>query len=564
MAWNYAYTSAIWLPLGTILLFLALATYVWHRRSVPGVLPFTFALLFGALWAAGSALEYAAVDLAAKITWIKFQTAWQLPAVTAITCFVLEYAWPGRWLTRRNLILLSIVPLLIVLATLTDDLHHLLWNGFSSWNGSVIPQLGYLGWMAIVYSFGLVFLTLIVLGWLFLHSPQHRWPVAIMIAGHIGVRTIFVLDNADLLRAALPLDLLGLAFISLMYAIALFGFRLFDPIPLARQSAIEQMRDGMLVLDPQRRVVSLNPSAERILGASLKQVQGKLIEEMFPMLPDLNSSLTGAGIQSKSIEMNVGPGDETRFYEFEFSQLYDFRCLPVGCLFLLHDVTEQRRSQAQLLEQQRALAMLQEREQLAHELHDGIGQVLGYVKMQASAARGRLAQGQNEAADSQLAQLVAVAQDAHANVREYILGAKIGESSPFGFLPNLRWYLQRFSEQYLLHTELIAPPDWNDEALEATVAAQLLRIIQESLSNARKHALAQCVQVCLEREDGRARVIVQDDGVGFDPVSLKKDQPDHYGLRFMRERAGQIGGRVEIQSASGAGTRILIDVPVKG
>jgi signal transduction histidine kinase len=123
--------------------------------------------------------------------------------------------------------------------------------------------------------------------------------------------------------------------------------------------------------------------------------------------------------------------------------------------------------------------------------------------------------------------------------------------------------LQRFSEQYLLRTELIAPPDWNDEALEATAAAQLLRIIQESLSNARKHSQAQHVQVRLEVEDSHARVVVEDNGVGFDPDSLKKGQPDHYGLRFMRERAEQIGGHLQVQSASGKGTRVEVEVPVK-
>ena len=120
--------------------------------------------------------------------------------------------------------------------------------------------------MAISYSFGLVILKLIVFTWLFLHSPQHRWPVAIMVTGHIGVRALYVLEKANSIHSILPLDVLGLAFIVLMYAIALFGFRIFDPIALARQTAIAQLRDGMLVLDPQGRVVSLNPAAERILS----------------------------------------------------------------------------------------------------------------------------------------------------------------------------------------------------------------------------------------------------------------------------------------------------------
>jgi signal transduction histidine kinase len=65
------------------------------------------------------------------------------------------------------------------------------------------------------------------------------------------------------------------------------------------------------------------------------------------------------------------------------------------------------------------------------------------------------------------------------------MGNKLTASDQPGFLPALRLYLQRFSEQYALRTELIEPPDWSDEFLEATVEAQLLRVIQEALTNAR-------------------------------------------------------------------------------
>ena len=233
-------------------------------------------------------------------------------------------------------------------------------------------------------------------------------------------------------------------------------------------------------------------------------------------------------------------------------------------MLLLRDVSEQKRAQAQIVEQQRALAMLQEREHLARELHDGVGQVLGYVKMQAQAARDRLAQDQKAAADSQLAQLVTVAQDAHADVREYILGARSAVAGQPGFLPALREYMKRFSENYDLRAELIEPPNWSDDILEATVAAQLLRVIQEALTNARKHARAHCVQVTIHFDGQRAQGFVQDDGVGFDPSLLATTEGQKYGLGFMRERAEEVGGSVVIHSAPGRGTRVVVEVPVRG
>jgi hypothetical protein len=100
--WNYAYTPYFWPSAGTALLLLGLATYSWRRHGVASALPLMIGCLFGAAYAAGSVMEYAAADLATKIFWSKSQTWFQMPIVFAVTCFILEYAWPGRWLTRWN------------------------------------------------------------------------------------------------------------------------------------------------------------------------------------------------------------------------------------------------------------------------------------------------------------------------------------------------------------------------------------------------------------------------------------------------------------------------------
>jgi signal transduction histidine kinase len=326
--------------------------------------------------------------------------------------------------------------------------------------------------------------------------------------------------------------------------------------------AIEQMREGMVVLDTGWRALRLNPAAAAILGVPAARARGKTWVELLPSHPDPRECL-GSG--ATPIEVNLGSdaaaGAGGRHYTLALTPLTDHRAVTLGYLLLLHDVTEQRRAQARIVEQQRALAMLQEREQLARELHDGIGQVLGYVKMQAQAARDRLTRDQVAAADADLAQLVAVAQDAHADVREYILGARTPAAAEPGFLPALQHYLERFSQQYGLRTELIAPPDWSDEVLEPTVEAQLLRIIQEGLTNARKHAKAHGVQVSVQLSTDHAQVTVQDDGVGFDLALLATAEGQKYGLGFMRERAHEVGGSVEIRSSPGAGTQVLVTVP---
>jgi signal transduction histidine kinase len=561
MNWNYAYTPKIWLPFFTVLLLIALAVYSGRRRNVPGATWLMIVCIIGAAWATCWGMEAAALDLANKIIWVKVQGVLNCPIITTITCFFLEYAWPGRWLTRRNLILLSIPCLLVLGLALTNDRYHLLWLGFVL-DDKTIPLRSPINWMVVVYAFvGLELLNVIVFAWLFRHSPQHRWPVALMLIGQIVGRLAYILDATRVLHSGLPINVLGMDFEFLIYSIGLYGFRILDPIPLARQTTIEQLQTGMLVLDPQWRVVSANPAASAILGLSLKRLLNYPIQELIPAWTQLPRDLQTAG--ADRMEISLGTGPETRCYQLEVSALKDWRGLEVGRLLLLQDVTDQRRAQALIAEQQRALAMLQEREHLARELHDGIGQVLGYVKMQAQSARDRLALDQKAAADSQLAQLVRVAQDAHADVREYILGAKSAVSGQPGFLSVLREYLKRFSENYDLRAGLIEPPNWSDDVLEATVGVQLLRVIQEALTNARKHARAHCVQVTIHLDGKRVQGIVQDDGVGFDPALLATAEGQKYGLGFMRERAEEVGGSVVIHSAPGQGTRMVVEVPVR-
>ena len=562
MAGDYAYTLQIWPYLLTVALLFALAAFSWRRRTVPGALPFAVACLFALAWVAGAAAESMALDPAAKVAWFKFQAVWQLPTITAVTCFILEYANPGRWLTRRTLILLSIPPLLGLALVLTHDLQHWQWLGFSV-GTSVVPLRGPGFWVMFAYSLGLMLVNLIAFAWLFVRSPRHRLPVALMLVGHIVARSLNALEVAGS-QAILGWDpfLVTIAMPFGIYAIALFGFRIFDPVPAAGRAAIEQMREGMVVFDTGWRALSLNPAATAVLGVSAARARGKTWAELLPSCPDAGQCL-GAG--RTPIEVNLGSdaaaGGGARRYTLALTPLTDHRAVTMGYLLLLHDVTEQRWAQAQMVEQQRALAMLHEREQLARELHDGIGQVLGYVKMQAQASRDRLARDQVAAADADLAQLVSVAQDAHADVREYILGARTPAAAEAGFLPVLRQYLQRFSQQYGLQAELIAPPDWSDEVLEPTVEAQLLRIIQEALTNARKHAKAGGVRVSVQHIGDYVQVAVQDDGVGFDPALLATAEGQKYGLGFMRERAQEVGGSVEIVSAPGAGTQVLVSVP---
>jgi PAS domain S-box-containing protein len=562
MDWPYHYTPYVWPLLATTAFIWLLGLYGWRRRSVPGAVYFVLLQFLGGLWALFSALQLSSSDFAVKFFWWRLEVSTMALAVTANFCFVVAYAGLGKWLTRRNLALLALPPLALILLTCTNELHHWMWT-------EVVPG-DYLRvvfgpgiWSFLAFYFLLYFVPMGVLLWLFVRSPLFRWPVALILVGQQPQRIVFFL-GAFGLALRWPFDPLVLTFnvAAIAYALALFRFRIFNVVPLARESVVERMNDGMLVVDAIGRIADLNPAAQDLLNAPRSETIGQAARQALGAYPPLQRLLDDPSLTRTEIQA----GADSRWYAAHLSPLLDPRGFRLGQLLLLHDVTDQKRAQAQLLEQQRVVATLQERQRLARELHDSVGQVLGYVSMQAQAIRQWVHDGEAALAEAQLARLANVAQDAHADIRASILSLKAGSAPEWSFLAALRQQLVSFSDHYGISAELTIPPDLDvAQAFEPGVGVQLLRVIQEAMTNARKHGRAGCVQVAFELRDGEVRIIVADDGRGFDADQLASgaSQGDHFGLAFMRERMAHIGGCLTVHSRPGAGAQVVLQVPIR-
>ena len=556
MSGGYAYTPSIWPTAVTIIVLIGLAVYAGRARSVPGALPFMIGCLFVMMMGTSLLMTYLAVDPETKILWFRLEAALFLPSSTAITCFVLEYAWPGRWLTRRTLILLSIVPLLGTFYFLTAGTLIQPVPDFQL-GETVGVRTSPLSSIFVVYSLALTLVNLIVFAWLFVQSPRHRWPVALMAVSQIAMRVVLFGEWPLIGAQVYTVPVFALPFLA--YAIALFGFRIFDPISLARQTAIDQLHAGMLVLDRQGQLVSLNPAGERILGVSEKQAKGLPVKELLPAYPE------GQPVEPGEFDIAIDPqaGQGARQYTLSLSPLRDWRGLEAGRLLMLRDVTEQKQAQDQIIEQQRELAALGERERMARDLHDSLGQVLGYASFQVDAAAKLSRDGQGETAAAQLERLGSVMRDAHGDVRQFILDLRSAPSPQQPFFDLVRQYLEGFTSNYDIQTHLSIDAALGDEPFSPDAQLSVLRLIQESLWNARKHAQARHVQVTFAAQEERVRMTVEDDGCGFVAEGGAIPGGQHFGLQSMRERAEQLGGSLQIQSAPGAGTRVVLEVPRK-
>jgi signal transduction histidine kinase len=207
------------------------------------------------------------------------------------------------------------------------------------------------------------------------------------------------------------------------------------------------------------------------------------------------------------------------------------------------------------------LATLEERDRIARELHDNLAQVLGYLSMKAAGGRELLLRGDVTRLDADLQEMGEAADEGYLDVREAILGLRTSPDAHGGLRGALEQYLEKFSRQSGV-TARLEMPETADAAVAPAVEIQIVRVIQEALTNVRKHARAANAWVSLERDDERIRVTVRDDGHGFTADRAERQAPEGYGLVMMRERLTSIGGQVALKSAPGKGTTIVAEVPL--
>ncbi|MDR7448021.1 MAG: histidine kinase [Armatimonadota bacterium] len=217
---------------------------------------------------------------------------------------------------------------------------------------------------------------------------------------------------------------------------------------------------------------------------------------------------------------------------------------------------------ARLQGQVRSLAVAEERERIARELHDSVGQVLGYVNTKVQAVKLLLEAGKLPEALAQLGQLEDAARTSYADLREAILGLRTEISPHCRLVDALREYVSRFSELSGVETRLLVEGDPAAYLVDPPVELHLIRIVQEALANVRKHARARRAWVWLVERGGTLMVSVSDDGVGFDPARVGGGLWPRFGLQTMRERAEAIGGSFAVRRRDGGGTVVSVSLPV--
>jgi len=358
MTWNYTpYAGILY---ATAIISACVGFMALLRRNKPGVGILALLMFAIAEWAFASGLETAVVGLQNKVFWSKIEYLGGLSASTLFLVFVLEYSRKTQWLRPVYLVLLSIVPIAGFIITATNEWNGLIWSSFTP--NPTLPNVLIYGhsigfYILIIYNYLIISIGIIALLEVWFHAKQpYRRQVGTLLLGSLFPFVGGIVYN--LVPDFFPgLDLTPVSFslTGLVIAFGIFRFRLFDLTPIARDVLIENMEDGILVLDAENRVVDFNPGAQRILSATAKENLGQPITKVLKSWPGITKNLEDNDKVETEIRLDTDP---PRYIHLHISPLYGQHKQLAGRLLVFRDVTRRQQTEAELARNNEELSII--------------------------------------------------------------------------------------------------------------------------------------------------------------------------------------------------------------
>lgn len=547
-------------PVDNIILYLmittifeALAVYLFQFRKIPGALILVFCQVSKGIWILSKVFLSIAPDLTAKLFWARISEWMPLLLIFFWFEFVLQVSQQKSKVLKAVQHLVRGSVFLLVLIIGLDDWLGLYW-GPVLLDGQVLKiEFGSAAYVAMFFCYFLNLLCLALSArWVCLTNGLRRKQAIVLsvtpIFNFLGSILGYTVESQ-----AVPPQVLGWLASALYVTWVFYRWRIYSILPLAQESVMRNMNDGLIITDKKGYIVDMNPAAQKIFNGLQVSIDDKF-EQAVAAWPVLAKIEGAYNLEASSV------GDENRIYQICTLPLKTPQGNLLGKTIIFKDITEQKRDEAKIIDQEKALSIMTERERLGRELHDGKGQLWSYMIMQLGAARSLLEKKEFVKADLLLEKLAGITLDIHVDLRESITGLQLTATSE-GIWQTLEEYLVWFKENYGITTQLEIDKDFASGLLSATTKVQLLRIIQEALTNVRKSAEASHVRVVVMVNGGFADILVEDNGRGFDFATGAKKKGS-FGLKIMRERAAEIGAQLHIESKPGGGTKVSLQVPL--
>jgi diguanylate cyclase (GGDEF)-like protein/PAS domain S-box-containing protein len=314
---------------------------------------FAFRLLLMVLteWTIVATVEAATAHPLVKVFWSIIEVPGMVASPPLFLVVVMAFSDLDKWLTRRNLVLLSILPVITVGMAATNSLHHWLWSSFSLDTTTNIMTYGQGPWFWVnaAYCYLLILAGTAILVWDAIRFRQlhRRQAVALLLAGAIpwAANAMYIFH----IGSPIGLDWTPVAFslTSFTFFLTIFRFQFLELVPVAHDRVFDSLSDGVIIIDDKGRMADLNPTAMRLLEFTSRSVIGQPAVSVLAAWPSLLKATEGT--LEKQLMLDTG-STPARFLDLHISPLLDTRGRMTGKIVLFRDVTEQNLADERLVE----------------------------------------------------------------------------------------------------------------------------------------------------------------------------------------------------------------------
>jgi PAS domain S-box-containing protein len=379
--------------------------YAFRYRRHVAAIPFISMCFFASLWALCYIFELGSTSLAVKVWGVKVGYVGVIGVPLSWTAFALAYSGHASWLTKRNILLALIFPIITLIVIFTDEYHHWFFTDFGlqtdKTSGLVLIDnpLGWWFWLHAVYIYGVL-----IFGSYFL--VREYWEKREVYRSQIIINMTAILlpwiSNGIVLAGLLPIRI-DITSVMFSISILIFGwgflrYQLLDILPVAHRAVFESISDSVIVLDPNLRIVELNPAAVDMFKLNISDVLGKSFQSVFRPWVQLNDkALQTHGYHREIILEN--DGEPIRWLHLFVSTLRNGAATNEGHIITLRDVTSIKENESALaIARDEAMQANSFKSQLlanvSHELRTPLGIILGYTDLIVRKSYGDLTEKQ--------------------------------------------------------------------------------------------------------------------------------------------------------------------------
>jgi PAS domain S-box-containing protein len=550
----------------------------FYKIKVSGHIVFSMWMFVCSYWSVCNAFELMGTTLPVKLFWANMQ--YVSYSFFPVLLFILICILSG-YLNKNHFatfVFLFIIPVITSVLVWFDTSLGIVRYGFSlvSSGNFVCIKKTYGSWFFVhaAYTYGLFItsLFLLVRSIILQKNELFKKQQFILLTGIVVVfipNILYVLGLSPIKK----FDITPV-FFSVTGTLVLFSmvkFRFLGLVPIARESVFENMGEGIVVTDNSGNILDINSRARTMFRLNGVSVIGKQVKDMIPVIfasspeEQIMSEDGASSVYSDSEPAVIYSADEAghpvpyRYFERRRTPLTDKRGKNVGWIYNTSDITDLHLAQKKVWQQQQELAVSQEQQRVARDLHDNIGQILSFAGIQIQTIQHELEKGNSQLASQYLSKLKNVTDQSYKQLRQYIFNLRQPNMQNISFRKLLTDFTSRIESTF----PLLCVLELSDEipALfdSPEIKSHLFSLTREAVNNCIKHSGASKITIGIQKENsGKIIYFIEDNGKGIvsDDVMLKSKHSS--GIRIMEERALLMGGRFNIASGEGKGTRITV------